>query len=755
MTVTLFVSLQYRSYSTILSSLGSSKNSPISDNAKPATLITSSTSNGTEITASPEPIAPSNALIKMPTAPWMKGSLLLRTDQVLDFSKPKTKKRSDTEKSDRTLNAKEVGGKKAVKKIVGSIENLHQNQSSEDTQMGFNGLKIGDCFGKLEEGYGDSRLDKRLPWVRDGRLVIRRMKKDKVVTAAELCLDEELLQRLREEATRMTKWVKVNKAGVTQDVVDEIRLIWRRDELAMLKFNLPLCRSMDRAREIVELKTGGLVVWKRKEFLVVYRGCNRKITSKSFSNMKSCPSNFSQQKCNGSTMDGGIYRGGGEGNPSPSGLFMEGCLDSQPLNGSLFERETDRLLDGLGPRFIDWWMQKPLPVDADLLTQFVPGFKTPRRLCPSLVRSKLTDAELTYLRHHAQALPIHFALGRNRRLQGLAAAILKLWEKSHIAKIAVKWGIPNTDNEQMADELKNLTGGVLLLRNRFFIILYRGKDFLPCQVADLVVEREMELRKCQTIEEGARQFAVEDLSMSDQPVANSSSIGTLSEFQDIQAKYENMGKGNKEVELQLQAEKENLKRELKKQERKLFILNCNIEKSTKELLKLNSRWEPAGLEADQETITEEERSCLRKIGKKMDGSLVLGRRGVFDGVIEGIHQHWKHKEVVKVITMQRLFADIIYSAKLLEVESGGIFVSVEKLKEGHAIIIYRGKNYRRPPKLPTQNLLSRRQALFRSLEMQRLGSLKFFAHQRRRTISDLKLKLAELHEAGQEKFLEL
>lgn len=44
--------------------------------------------------------------------------------------------------------------------------------------------------------------------------------------------------------------------------------------------------------------------------------------------------------------------------------------------------------------------------------------------------------------------------GRNRKLQGLAAAILKLWEKSLIAKIAVKLGIPNTDNEQMAYELK-------------------------------------------------------------------------------------------------------------------------------------------------------------------------------------------------------------------------------------------------------------------------------------------------------------
>jgi hypothetical protein len=44
--------------------------------------------------------------------------------------------------------------------------------------------------------------------------------------------------------------------------------------------------------------------------------------------------------------------------------------------------------------------------------------------------------------------------GRNRGLQGLADAILKLWHKSHVAKIAIKLGVPNTDNETMANELK-------------------------------------------------------------------------------------------------------------------------------------------------------------------------------------------------------------------------------------------------------------------------------------------------------------
>ncbi|XWS30737.1 hypothetical protein CRYUN_Cryun23aG0014500 [Craigia yunnanensis] len=91
--------------------------------------------------------------------------------------------------------------------------------------------------------------------------------------------------------------------------------------------------------------------------------------------------------------------------------------------------------------------------------------------------------------------------------------------------------------------------------------------------------------------------------------------------------------------------------------------------------------------------------------------------------------------------MQRVFVRVIYTAKLLVAGSGGILVSVEKLKEGHAIIIYRGKNYRRPLKLMTDHLLTKREALQRSIELQRIGSLKFFSYQQRQAILDLKHQL--------------
>lgn len=84
---------------------------------------------------------------------------------------------------------------------------------------------------------------------------------------------------------------------------------------------------------------------------------------------------------------------------------------------------------------------------------------------------------------------------------------------------------------------------------------------------------------------------------------------------------------------------------------------------------------------------------------------------------------------MKVITKQKAKYHVNYSARLLEVESGGILVAVEKLRTSHAIIIYRGKNYARPLQLPN-NILTKREALQRSIEIQRRGvmiSISFFA----------------------------
>lgn len=82
------------------------------------------------------------------------------------------------------------------------------------------------------------------------KMLINRVKKEEFTTA-ELVLDGILIKRLRVrgEAAITRKWAKVKKAGVTQAVVDQIHFIWKNNELALIKFDLPLCKYGESARD--------------------------------------------------------------------------------------------------------------------------------------------------------------------------------------------------------------------------------------------------------------------------------------------------------------------------------------------------------------------------------------------------------------------------------------------------------------------------------------------------------------------------
>lgn len=73
--------------------------------------------------------------------------------------------------------------------------------------------------------------------------------------------------------------------------------------------------------------------------------------------------------------------------------------------------DIDSFLDQLGPRYKDWSGRGPIPVDADLLPGVVPGYKTPFRLLPYMVKSTLRNKEMTALRRLARQTAPHFALG--------------------------------------------------------------------------------------------------------------------------------------------------------------------------------------------------------------------------------------------------------------------------------------------------------------------------------------------------------
>jgi len=158
------------------------------------------------------------------------------------------------ELSDKDLMGKEARGKKAMKKIAGKVEKLHStHNSAEALIVSPNVENFGGVLESLNENEEVRRTKGRMPWENDEKIVYEKIKRKKTVTAAELTLDKVLLRRLRNEAARMRTWIKVKKAGVTQDVVDQIKWTWRRNELVMVKFDIPLCRNMNRAREIVEV----------------------------------------------------------------------------------------------------------------------------------------------------------------------------------------------------------------------------------------------------------------------------------------------------------------------------------------------------------------------------------------------------------------------------------------------------------------------------------------------------------------------
>ncbi|KAL9427450.1 hypothetical protein AB3S75_029607 [Citrus x aurantiifolia] len=573
-------------------------------------------------------------------------------------------------------------------------------------------------------------------------------KEKEVPTLAELKLSEKELRRLRTLGIGLRKKLKIGKAGITEGIVNGIHERWRHAEVVKIVCE-DLCRlNMKRTHDLLERKTGGLVVWRSGSKIILYRGADYKypyFLADESSTDGASSDDLPNQLVDDEGLDETKTHSSGADSAKPSGqsptnkkvqqtlIHSVGSPDKLrfqlPGEAELVE-EADRLLDGLGPRFTDWWGYDPQPVDADLLPATVPGYRRPFRLLPYGVQPKLTNDEMTTLRRLGRPLPCHFALGRNRNLQGLAAAIVKLWEKCEIAKIAVKRGAQNTNSEMMAQELKRLTGGTLLSRDREFIVFYRGKDFLPPTASSAIEER----RK--------HEFSTSNDSKEEPELGNrhdNSGDNTQDEFgctNDQKSTMHSEQKERRSAEVAIRRTSIRLSRALEKKAEAEKLL-AELEEET-----------PEQYEVDKEGITEEERYMLRKVGLRMKAFLLMGRRGVFDGTVENMHLHWKHRELVKIISKQRKIEAALQEARTLEVESGGILVAVERVNKGYAIILYRGKNYERPACLRPKTLLTKREAMKRSLEAQRRQSLKLHVLELTRNIEKLKLQLVKDKEAN-------
>ncbi|XP_026663024.2 CRM-domain containing factor CFM9, mitochondrial isoform X2 [Phoenix dactylifera] len=140
---------------------------------------------------------------------------------------------------------------------------------------------------------------------------------------------------------------------------------------------------------------------------------------------------------------------------------------------------------------------------------------------------------------------------------------------------------------------------------------------------------------------------------------------------------------------------------------------------------------------DPELLTPEQLQAYKKIGFRNRNYVPVGVRGVFGGVVQNMHLHWKFHETVQVCCDNFPKEKIKEMATMLARLSGGIVVNIHNVK---TVIMFRGRNYRQPKNLIPINTLTKRKALFKArfeqaLESQKLNIKKIEQQLRRKGVN--------------------
>ncbi|GAV78704.1 CRS1_YhbY domain-containing protein [Cephalotus follicularis] len=169
----------------------------------------------------------------------------------------------------------------------------------------------------------------------------------------------------------------------------------------------------------------------------------------------------------------------------------------------------------------------------------------------------------------------------------------------------------------------------------------------------------------------------------------------------------------KKFKLKLMDDNERLLYNLKRAKKKVALLLQKLKKY--ELPEL-----PPSVH-DPELFTPEQLQAYKKIGFKNKNYVPVGVRGVFGGVVQNMHLHWKFHETVQVCCDNFPKEKIKEMATMLTRLSGGIAINIHNTK---TIIMFRGRNYRQPKNLIPFNTLTKRKALFKARFEQALESQK-------------------------------
>lgn len=167
-----------------------------------------------------------------------------------------------------------------------------------------------------------------------------------------------------------------------------------------------------------------------------------------------------------------------------------------------------------------------------------------------------------------------------------------------------------------------------------------------------------------------------------------------------------------------------LRRKLMTDEERLIYSLRRAKKKVALLLQKLKKYELPELPAprhDPELLTPEQLQAFKKIGYRNRNYVPVGVRGVFGGVVQNMHLHWKFHETVQVCCDNYPKEKIKGMASMLARLSGGIIINIHNVK---TIIMFRGRNYRQPKNLIPINTLTKRKALFKARFEQALESQK-------------------------------
>ncbi|XP_020257465.1 uncharacterized CRM domain-containing protein At3g25440, chloroplastic [Asparagus officinalis] len=167
-----------------------------------------------------------------------------------------------------------------------------------------------------------------------------------------------------------------------------------------------------------------------------------------------------------------------------------------------------------------------------------------------------------------------------------------------------------------------------------------------------------------------------------------------------------------------------LRKKLMTEEERLIYNLRRAKKKVALLLQKLKKYELPELPAprhDPELLTPEQLQAYKKIGFRNRNYVPVGVRGVFGGVVQNMHLHWKFHETVQVCCDNFPKEKIKEMATMLARLSGGVVVNIHNVK---TIIMFRGRNYRQPKNLIPINTLTKRKALFKARFEQALDSQK-------------------------------